>query len=52
MCFNILPTYVCTNGVPGGHGSQKRLLDSPGKGVRHDGCEPPFVCWESNLGPC
>lgn len=48
MNFSILPTQVCTSGVPADHGNQKRLLDLLEMEL---GMGEPFECWESNLGP-
>lgn len=44
FCPNIC---MCTMYVTGNLRGQKRVLDY----LELDGCEPPVVCWESNLSP-
>ena len=52
MCVSVLPVAcLCTMFIPGSCGGQKRAADLLEQFKVTDGCKPPCVCHEPNLGP-
>lgn len=50
MFMGALPAVCVDHMLPGVPGGQERVRDLLGARLT-DGCEPQFVCWESNWGP-